>query len=638
MDHPWSRQKGAAGLGRHRLPWAVVLAVVLVLASVTDKLADFATNVVGDLGLPGIFLLMVRRERLHPDPVGGDDAVRRASTSTRASTRCGRPSLVGSVANLVGSWIAYAVGYYGRLELLEKHGKFLHITPAHLECADRWFERYGAPAVFFSRMLPIVRTFISLPAGVARMPFWRFSVLTLPGLPALGLRADLRRQEGGRELDGLEGLACTTSTTRSPCSSSWAPSTSSSAGGATATAGAPRMRRPERRARAAPRAGARGAARARRAAAHLLLGAHRRWSRGCSAGPTPSSTPSCARPSRSRCTPAPRRRCSSACATRSASAARGLDRRRAVLIAGLVRAAGHRRLHARAPDRAAPGHAAHDRRRACCSAPRRWPPPTRSGRRARRREEAGLADALALGVAQACALDPRRLAQRHDAGRGARCAASTAPTPTRSRATSRCRSSSGRPRSKGVRLARRGLPPALASAFAAGIGAAFVSTLASRAHHPRGGARPLVRALRRLPRGARGRGAPARLAESRAMSDVLRRRRRRHRRGRPRRRRPRRRPAHDRARPARASVLPQRPLRVGPARGPEPRDRALDRRRRLEDRRRRAGRPPRDGRHRLRRDERQRRRLRRRRADRAARLPGRRAGRPGRRWRASRWG
>ena len=88
---------------------------------------------------------------------------------------------VGSIANLVGSWVAYAVGYYGRVELLEKHGKKLHIKPSHLQWADRWFEKYGDAAVFFSRMLPIVRTFISLPAGVARMPFWRFSVLTLAG-------------------------------------------------------------------------------------------------------------------------------------------------------------------------------------------------------------------------------------------------------------------------------------------------------------------------------------------------------------------------------------------------------------------------------------------------------------------------
>ena len=62
--------------------------------------------------------------------------------------------VVGSVANLVGSWIAYAVGYYGRIELLEKHGRKLHIKPSHLQWADRWFEKYGSFAVFFSRMLP----------------------------------------------------------------------------------------------------------------------------------------------------------------------------------------------------------------------------------------------------------------------------------------------------------------------------------------------------------------------------------------------------------------------------------------------------------------------------------------------------
>ena len=92
----------------------------------------------------------------------------------------------GVLGNLVGSWIAYGVGYYGRVDVLEKHGKKLHIKPEHLEWADRWFERHGDATVFFSRMLPIVRTFISLPAGVARMPFWRFTLLTLARLHPVG--------------------------------------------------------------------------------------------------------------------------------------------------------------------------------------------------------------------------------------------------------------------------------------------------------------------------------------------------------------------------------------------------------------------------------------------------------------------
>jgi membrane protein DedA with SNARE-associated domain len=151
----------------------------VVLASVTDKLAEFATNVVGDLGLTGIFLLMVPESACIPIPSEATMLFAGFNVSE------GKYSLfaavaVGSVANLVGSWIAYAAGYYGRLELLERH-RIFHVKPAHIEQAERWFEHYGAWAVFFSRMLPVVRTFISLPAGVARMPFWRFSVLTLAG-------------------------------------------------------------------------------------------------------------------------------------------------------------------------------------------------------------------------------------------------------------------------------------------------------------------------------------------------------------------------------------------------------------------------------------------------------------------------
>ena len=68
------------------------------------------------------------------------------------------------LGNVVGSWIAYAVGYYGRLELLEKN-RFIHVNRKHLDWADSWFQRHGDATVFFTRMLPIIRTFISLPAG-----------------------------------------------------------------------------------------------------------------------------------------------------------------------------------------------------------------------------------------------------------------------------------------------------------------------------------------------------------------------------------------------------------------------------------------------------------------------------------------
>ena len=151
-----------------------------VLASITDSLVQFATHVVSELGLPGIFVLMLAESACIPIPseatmLFAGFNVHKGDYSLFAITA------VGSLANLVGSWLAYAVGYFGRIELVERHGHRLHINPAHLRWADRWFERWGAPTVFFTRMLPIIRTFISLPAGVARMPFWRFTVLTLAG-------------------------------------------------------------------------------------------------------------------------------------------------------------------------------------------------------------------------------------------------------------------------------------------------------------------------------------------------------------------------------------------------------------------------------------------------------------------------
>ncbi len=153
---------------------------MFVVASLTDPIVEFATNVVADLGLPGIFILMLLESACIPIPSEATMLFAGFNVSEGEYSLVA-VTLVGSLANLVGSWVAYAVGYYGRVDLLEKHGAKLHVKPSHLEWADRWFEKHGDATVFFTRMLPIIRTFISLPAGVARMPFWRFSVLTLVG-------------------------------------------------------------------------------------------------------------------------------------------------------------------------------------------------------------------------------------------------------------------------------------------------------------------------------------------------------------------------------------------------------------------------------------------------------------------------
>ena len=156
------------------------ISTLLLLASVTDSLADWVTRVVGDLGLPGIFVLMTAESMAIPIP--SEPTMLFAGFNVSEGTYSLFAVVAVAVsANVLGSWIAYAAGYYGRLELIERHGNKLHIKASHLEWADRWFEKYGDAAVFFSRMLPIIRTFISVPAGIARMPFWRFTVLTLLG-------------------------------------------------------------------------------------------------------------------------------------------------------------------------------------------------------------------------------------------------------------------------------------------------------------------------------------------------------------------------------------------------------------------------------------------------------------------------
>ena len=184
---------------------------MLVHAAITDKLVEFATNVVGDLGLFGVFALMVPESACIPIPSEATMLFAGFNLSSAPDAKGGYTlltvTLVGALANLIGSWIAYAIGYYGRIELLEKHGRKLHVKPSDIARADRWFQRHGEATVFFARMVPIVRTFISLPAGVARMPFWRFTLFTFLGcLPWVFMLAFVGKQAGNHWEKWKDGL------------------------------------------------------------------------------------------------------------------------------------------------------------------------------------------------------------------------------------------------------------------------------------------------------------------------------------------------------------------------------------------------------------------------------------------------
>jgi membrane protein DedA with SNARE-associated domain len=164
---------------------------------ILEPLVNAATSVIDATGLAGVFLLMVLESACIPIPSEATMLFAGFNVSEGNMTLFGIVA-AGVLGNLVGSLIAYAVGYYGRIELLDRN-RLIHVNRRHLESADKWFERHGPATVFFARMLPIIRTFISLPAGVARMPIGRFVAYTIAGcIPWVLMLAIIGREVGDR--------------------------------------------------------------------------------------------------------------------------------------------------------------------------------------------------------------------------------------------------------------------------------------------------------------------------------------------------------------------------------------------------------------------------------------------------------
>lgn len=152
-------------------------------ASVTDfvlnPIVNVATEFISSAGYPAVFLLMTLESACIPIPSEAIMLFAGFAVSKGELTLAGIVA-AGVLGNLVGSLIGYGIGYFGRVDLLERH-RIFHVSSERLRQTEGWFERYGTATVFFSRMLPLVRTFVSVPAGVARMPLGRFSLLTTLG-------------------------------------------------------------------------------------------------------------------------------------------------------------------------------------------------------------------------------------------------------------------------------------------------------------------------------------------------------------------------------------------------------------------------------------------------------------------------
>ncbi len=147
---------------------------------------DTVTNALAEYGYLAIFVLMLLESACIPIPSEVTMLFGGALTTAAFAGAGNELTMVGVVAagtigNLIGSWLAYWAGDYGGRPMIDRYGRYLLIRPHEVDRAHEWFEKRGEATVFVSRLLPVVRTFISLPAGVAEMPFWRFTIYTLLG-------------------------------------------------------------------------------------------------------------------------------------------------------------------------------------------------------------------------------------------------------------------------------------------------------------------------------------------------------------------------------------------------------------------------------------------------------------------------
>ncbi|HJX61313.1 MAG TPA: DedA family protein [Dehalococcoidia bacterium] len=154
------------------------------MEEIEELLLDFVEYVYDAIGWPGVVVMMAVESACIPlpseiiMPLAGWFLIEDRGRGEEWLLLAG---FCGALGNLIGSLAAYAVGYWGGRPLLLRFGRYVLISREEIERAEHWFARYGDRAVFISRVLPVVRTFISLPAGVARMNVWRFSVLSFVG-------------------------------------------------------------------------------------------------------------------------------------------------------------------------------------------------------------------------------------------------------------------------------------------------------------------------------------------------------------------------------------------------------------------------------------------------------------------------
>ena len=167
----------------------------MLVGSIVSELTDAVTTAIGDYGLYAVFLLMlvdavfpaasevvmVYAGALAAGAFANQDVVLFGTTIDSGWPAYVAVALAGTIGYTVGAIIGWAIGLYGGRPYLERHGRWLHLDQEKLDRAERWFERWEDWAVFLGRLTPVIRSFVSIPAGVMEVPFVRYTLLTLAG-------------------------------------------------------------------------------------------------------------------------------------------------------------------------------------------------------------------------------------------------------------------------------------------------------------------------------------------------------------------------------------------------------------------------------------------------------------------------
>lgn len=187
--------------------------MLIALASVTDSLVTLATHIIRDVGVAGVAAMTLS------SGVVGLPGSEPTMLFAGFDVYQGNLSLLwiivfGVLGDMIGASIAYGIGYWGREELVERHGNKLHISKSRLDRAHRWFERFGAPMIVVSRCIPFARAAFPYAAGVARMGYVRFlafatlgSIVWISALAVLGNAVGSSWESWRRNLEYVDYVA-----------------------------------------------------------------------------------------------------------------------------------------------------------------------------------------------------------------------------------------------------------------------------------------------------------------------------------------------------------------------------------------------------------------------------------------------